>query len=352
MKKRVLHIIDHIGFGGAQRVVEGILSQNDEMLLMSLGRRKKEINIKNIITPDFSCKIFWDPKMFRFIKEIVRKNKIEIIHCHLAKSIFYGCLFKKQNPRVGLVVHEHGAILGSDKNRFIHYLYIKIIRFSAKYADGFIAISKAVSDKLRSEGRVPARKIKILYNFVDIKKFVAKKQKNKVTKIGFAGRIIRRKGWREFVWVAKLLSRENPGLKFLIAGDGKEREQLLKEIAYNGNIKYLGYVSDMISYYGRIDCLVVPSHWEPMGLVELEAQSSGVPVVASDVPGLNEVVSDNKDVLLFKNKNVTDLLEKIETVVLSDKLRRKLIKNGLINAGKYSLDKYISKLNKIYDGIF
>jgi len=74
----------------------------------------------------------------------------------------------------------------------------------------------------------------------------------------------------------------------------------------------------------------------------------GVPVIASNVDGLNEIVSNNENGLLFEVGNVSDLLEKIRFVCEDEVLRNKLIKNGLESVSLYSLSGYLEKLKKIY----
>ncbi len=100
-----------------------------------------------------------------------------------------------------------------------------------------------------------------------------------------------------------------------------------------------------------IDCFAMPSHWEPLGITEIEAQACSIPIIASDVEGLNEVVSNKKNGLLFKPKDEKDLAEKIELMEKNKELRERLIKNGLHSVKRYSLEEYILSLEKIYEAV-
>ena len=108
----------------------------------------------------------------------------------------------------------------------------------------------------------------------------------------------------------------------------------------------------MVNFYLMSDCFVVPSHWEPQGLVELEAQALEVPIIAADVEALNEIITDNFDGLLFNIASAEELANKIESLESDIQLREKLIKNGIENVKKYSINNYIKQLDNLYHGIF
>jgi len=339
---KVLHLIDHMGLGGAQRIVS-LICENDKSNLHYVGflRKKKDL-IANRIKKNrciyFPFSIFSIYNIFKLIKI----KKIKVIHCHLVHSKFIGLFIKIICPRIKLIYHEHGGITK------VHFLENFVQKRSKNYVDNYIAISNHVCEVLVSNFDIEIKKILIIYNPIDLLKYQKRKGQNKICNIGFAGRIVERKGWREFVETAKTLQKKYINLHFVIAGDGKEKKIMLKDIENCKYIKYLGYVSDMPNFYSKIDCLIVPSHWEPMGLVELEAQACGVPVIASNVAGLNEVVKDKENCLLFEPKNIDELANKVVELALDEEIKKKIIKNGIINSKKYSTSEYLKNIKKIY----
>jgi glycosyltransferase involved in cell wall biosynthesis len=86
-----------------------------------------------------------------------------------------------------------------------------------------------------------------------------------------------------------------------------------------------------------------------MGLTEIEAQAMSVPVVASNVAALNEIIENKKNGLLFEVCNEKELAENIELLFKHKEVRNFLISSGLQSAKKYELSKYINELNKIYN---
>ena len=103
----------------------------------------------------------------------------------------------------------------------------------------------------------------------------------------------------------------------------------------------------MQKFYAGVDCFVIPSWWEPFGLTALEAQAAGVPVVASDIPGLTEVVNWG-NALLFPVRNSTLLACQISALEHSEKLRKRLVRNGFDNIKRFEKDVILEQLNQIY----
>ncbi len=360
---KVLHIIDSLGLGGAQTVVKGIFEaqkENEDIFLFALRKRDitTEIKHKNVCIFDSRSRYSFAP-IFA-LRKLIQKEKIDIIQCHLYRSNVFGIILKTiWFPHVKLIVHEHGGIFEDGM------LYRLILNLNQKKVDCFIAISKSVQKALMRYAHVNESKITLLYNFVDLNTFSSKNVSWHIgverTKlgissenfiVGFAGRLVERKGWREFVEAARLLSQRNENISFLIAGEGEQKKELLALItkyALENKVIYLGHVSNMVWFYSLLDCFVVPSHWEPMGLTGIEAQAMEVPIIASNVDGLNEIVKNNENGILFDSTNFLDLSLKIKKLSTDSLLRKRLSLNAFGGVGLRSLNKYIKDLKYLYE---
>ena len=116
--------------------------------------------------------------------------------------------------------------------------------------------------------------------------------------IGFIGRLIPLKGVPLLLHAAKELQQRGINFKLSIAGSGQEKNSLVelaKKLQLEESVSFLGNIKDVASYYDSLDFLVMPSLREPLGLVALEASSRGLPVIASHVDGLSEVVVSEKN---------------------------------------------------------
>lgn len=359
---KIIHIIDSLGLGGAQTVVKGIFEaqkENKNIFLFSLRKR-------GVLTYICHPSVYIFPSRSRFsfgplerLKGIIKEENIQILHCHLFRAQVFGYILKKLYfPYLTLIFHEHGEIF---RGKLLFELFLKI---SEPCVDAYLAISGAVAQRFFQRKYIIKQKVQVLYNFVDSARF----DKNRITwninkarlglgfepedfVVGFAGRIIPRKGWREFIRSGELVCRNFSKARFLIAGRGKDEGELARSIKnskYSDRICFLGYVENMLWFYSMIDSLVVSSHWEPMGLTVLEAWASGVPVISSNTEALHEMVTDYESGLLFEPGNAQELAEKIQILYSDNSLRAELAKEGLKKNKEYSLEKYWEQLYSFY----
>jgi glycosyltransferase involved in cell wall biosynthesis len=351
---RVLHIIDHMGLGGAQRIVEGLINhpRNNEWFFYSLKKCSSTHN--SLLYRDSSNK--YDILSLFELKNIIREKNITILHCHLKKAFLIGYLLKiLYYPNIRLIIHEHGKI---EDNK-----YIKFLNFTWNKVDLFIAVSTATQKRLVKYTKIPERNIKIIYNYVDLDYFSPNKLSHLNRKevrtqfgvglsdhiIGFAARIVESKGWRELLLAVHKLKNKN--IKLLIAGTGPDIDKLhhmIQDLKLENNVKYIGFIDDIRRFYSCIDFFIMPSHWEGLPMAGLEAQACGIPVLASNVEGLNEIIQDMETGILFEKGNFQEIQEKINFLVENYQFRMHLITNGLHSVKEYSLDKYIEKLENLY----
>lgn len=183
----------------------------------------------------------------------------------------------------------------------------------------------------------------------------------------FVGRLEWRKGVATLLHATRLLKENIPNIKTVIVGgkifgskfnidDRKEYERLEKNALeiqklQKEDFKFVGSVShsDLYKYYSAANVLVIPSYYEPFGLVALEGLISKIPVVASRVGGLKITIQDEKTGLLFEPRNPTDLAEKIKKLYTHPDIAKKIVNEGYADVVKnYSWDKIVDEIQKIY----
>lgn len=361
---KVLHIIDNLGLGGAQTLFKGLAESralDDNFYFYSL---RKSFSKNNPVVSGTNIQVYNSYSKFSLLpffslKNFIQEKEIQALHCHLIRACFFGFLIKiVYFPKIKLIFHEHGRIFTSN------LLYLAFLHLSKKTVDLYVSISEATSMQFLTKIGVQDN-VKLIYNFVDTNKFNVKnitwnveteREKMGFLKedfvVGFAGRLIERKGWKDFIDAAYILSQANSHIKFLIAGDGEQRENLknyIDSLNFSQKPEFIGYVLDMVWCYSLIDCFVIPSHWEPMGIAELEAMAMGIPVVASNVPGLNEVVLNGQTGLLFEKEDSKDLSEKILQLSTDTQLKERIISESQTNLESFSLKNYNQKLDLLYD---
>ncbi|MBA3899103.1 MAG: glycosyltransferase family 4 protein [Bacteroidetes bacterium] len=350
--KNTLHIIDTLWLGGAQTVLKGLFENNagkKNMHLFALRntREKTVIGHPNIVINSSSFKLSFP---IHKIRKLIKEKNIEIVHCHLPKSQLMGLLLSFLNPGIKLVFHEQGDIIDPVP------LNLPVYILGKKRISQVIACSNLVKEELSKKTGFPAKNINVIYNYVNFKASgKSENHKQGKFKIGFAGRLIKRKGWRDFISVMHLLKSTDKEFEIHLAGDGpdyKEMQHSIEENELTGIFNYHGFVKNMAGFYKEIDLLVVPSHWEPMGMVHVEAMAFGVPVIASDVPGMNEVLSNRENCLLFEPGKPEMIKERILEIIANDELRKNIIEKGQETAGTFSLEYFEEELGKAYEKLF
>jgi glycosyltransferase involved in cell wall biosynthesis len=151
--------------------------------------------------------------------------------------------------------------------------------------------------------------------------------------VGYAGRLAPSKHPEQLVALALALRERRPDVRLLVAGDGSERAAAERAAGDAGadNLTFLGFVDDMASFYAACDVIVLPSESEGFSNVLLEAMRSEKAVVASDIPAVQELVTDGESGLLFPLGNEQALVTAVESLVDSPELRRKL---GMVAASR------------------
>ncbi len=361
MSKKILHIIDNLGLWGAQTVVKGIFEiQNWFNDVFLFAMRKVEINTQinhsNIIINNTNNKLSFP--IIKLIK-VIKENNIEVIHCHLAKSQIIWWLLKTLFfPNIKLVLHEHWEIFEDGK------IYPFIMNSFRNKVNVYLWVSNATKLKILEKTNYNENQIKVIYNFVDLDKFFKidnidlelERKKYELEKndfvVWFASRLNEAKWYKEFLDSAKILINKWNNIKFIIAWDWPDKNiinEYIEKNNLNNSIKMIGYVKNMNIFYNIIDIFVFPSHRESLWITWIEANSCACPVIATNIEWLNEIMIDKHNALLFEKKNSLDLSEKIEKLYNDENLKNELIKNWLEEVKKYSLNKYIIELNKIYE---
>ncbi|MBU4209860.1 glycosyltransferase family 4 protein [Patescibacteria group bacterium] len=310
------------------------------------------------------------------IYKSLKSNKYDIVHVHNMLPMFILSTFRKTiDSKVVFTFHNTpdppNRILGYFKNFFLDKSFAEFIIKNNNY-DLLIPGSKFYYDWAVKLGANP-EKTKLIYMGIEKEVFDSKLRQNKAMyrkKIGlpssdfivtFPSRIIRRKGIFELINAFSLLKKSGcNNIKLFLpasfspfdSGCYEEISHLIKKLGLDGIIlkpnKLFSYY-DMPMVYGASDLVVMPSYYEGLGLAALESMSMGIPVIATNVVGLNEIFENNKNGLLIKRQSVEELYTAIKTIYINPKLYHRLSMGGkqTIN-NKFEIKNQVNKLEKVY----
>jgi len=365
--RKVLHIVDSLGLGGTQTILKRYFESRSGDLdigLYSLRFVPHHIQIRHSnVEVNPSPNRFSIAPMVRLRSILRSQPSTQILHCHLFRAQFFGLLLKRLFfPDMTLVFHEHGRAVGQEGESAVEaLLFRQFLRLAWRHVDRFICISEHTRARLLEVVPEAGPSVIVLSNPIPVSPATGQTVDRAALRrdqgipdeafvVGFASRLVERKGWKDFLDAIALLAPRLP-VFFLLAGDGEERrkaEARIGELGLRQRGQLLGHIDWMTRFYQCLDCFVMPSHWEPHGLAHLEAQSFGVPVVVSSAPGLASTVEREVDALLFPPGDTDALADCIQRLACDSALRGRLIAGGLANSAGYGVETFAAKLEQVY----
>jgi glycosyltransferase involved in cell wall biosynthesis len=219
-----------------------------------------------------------------------------------------------------------------------------------------IAISESVKASLHKYELIPAKKIIVLTNGIDFLEFNSNMSKNKqeVEKglvLGTVGRVEKTKGLDYLLNAMPKILERYPDARLEIIGDGSELEHLKilsKKLKISNSVFFFGKLVNPIPSYNRMDIFILPSILEGFGIVLLEAMAVGIPVVATNVHGIKEVVINGESGILVPPKNADAIADAVFKIIEQPELSEKLIEQGLLRARLFDVQVNLKKLENLY----
>ena len=228
------------------------------------------------------------------LKKFIKENKIDIIHSHGNDAGFYTRVLKMLGVRAK-VVHTFHGISNNESNKLKYLLNIFTNFIFHFFTDRFILVSNGELKLAKKNHFLVERKSKVIFNGIDPINKIAKSDKLRVVTIA---RFIYQKNMDFAFEIAEKLKNEN--IEFVWVGDGDDWERLKKQSEMQHlNIKFVGFTDHPIDYLLSSTVYLSTARFEGLPYALIEAASVGMPIVATDVVGNNEVVQNNVNGFLF-----------------------------------------------------
>ena len=297
-KNNILHISRTMDIGGAERIVYQLSSdlkdEFDSVHVASTGglweselatqgiqhHKILDIDSKNPLTI---------LKLLYTIRQIIKNNEITIVHTHHRMAAFYIRLLKLFNSKLIHVYTAHNVF--KDK--------LPLYKFALGNAKS-VAVGEAVNKNLKED--VGITDSRVIYNggvFKETDDQVDEIISYSGIKIGCIARLSEQKGLIYLIEAMSLLTVKD--IRLFIVGDGElknELENKVEELHLQDSVTFLGYRKDIVECINSFDFCVLPSVFEGFGLVAIEAFMNSKTLVATDIPGLNEVVTNENGILV------------------------------------------------------
>jgi len=360
MQIRVLNVIDHLGYGGApvavKNIVERLDSKRAEAFVCALRTNPEAMPIKTKLINLTYHK--YNPFAFLSIAKLCKEHKIDIIHAHLQKSIIC-CLLAGFFCDAKIIIHEHGPIF----RRGTGCIYRLLLKLLATKASVGIANSQATMRALKQAAGFAEGAVHVVSNFIDFTRFdhtIYNRDKARdtlgiaedKTVVGFVGRLDSCKGVDLLINAAAILCKKKPRYHFVIVGQGTQRKQLERLVLRLGlkeKIIFTGLCKNPAEVIRAFDIAVVPSRREAFGIAAIEFMRMKIPVIASAVGGLVEVVQHKKTGMLLDSLNAENIAKAVDTLVQENSLRESLVENAEVFSRKFDGAEQLKQITNIYE---
>ena len=288
----------------------------------------------------------------------IKKNKIDIIHAHGKGAGIYARLAKIFVPKTFLVYTFHGLHI-AHYTKPIKYMYIFLERVLGKLTSLFINVSNGERQVCLDKKLFNESKSIVIYNAIenDAKKYPAQNDLRKKLNLPIDRFLILsvirfnpQKNITAILNIAQTLS-DKKDIIFILIGDGEEKITIENKITGNkiDNVKLLGYKENVNEYLHASDLFLSTSLWEGLPYSLIEATRAGIPIVASDVTGNNEVVVNDYNGYLFQLGDLDTAAERILDIKSSIENQRRFRENSKkLFIQKFKLKTMIGKIAEVY----
>lgn len=367
---KVAHVITGLGIGGAERFLR--------TLAVAVDRTKYDLHFYCIVTggkliPEFEKLGYnvqvipcynWERKIpFRFVLSniwklirIFRREKFDIVHTHLYRANMIGRIAALLAGTPFIYATEHNT---NAWKKPVDIFWDKLL---ARFTNKIITVSEYVRYFTINQERLEPKKVSTLWHGIWIRDFDEVNSRLETRGrleihsdqpvIGTIGRLVPQKGYNFFIEAMPTILNKFPDSQFMIVGDGPLKAELTEQAKYLGllsNLTFTGFRKDIPYLLKAMDVFSLTSLWEGFGIVLIEAMACSLPVVATNVGPIPEIVIHNETGLLIEPENPAAISKAIIQLLENSQLIRQFGANGRKRVeASFTAEKMIENLEKIY----
>jgi sugar transferase (PEP-CTERM/EpsH1 system associated) len=358
MKRKVVHLVYSLGFGGLEQVIVNLINNSTEYnvqhcIITLTGEHdlydaiKPNVEIHNLDKKpgkDFSA--HW--KLYKLLCQLTP----DVIHSYNFGTIEYHAIATLAG--VEQRIHcEHGR--GGDDPDGMNYWHNVIRKFSCLFIHKFIVVSPDLKQWGKDVLGLKEDKLKIIMNGVSLNEYYPSQDKHDqytICTVGRANPVKNQKLLIEAFNILKKRGEEYAKLQLQIIGGGPifdELKQQVKTLGLESQVTLLGYRTDVADIMRKADLFVLCSVYEAMPMTILEAMACELPVIATNVGGVSHMVSNN-EAWIIESNNAEVLANTIATAYSDKPLAHKKAKQGKQLVGNnYSIERMVQAYMDLYD---
>ena len=363
---RILHVVLSMVVGGAERLVYDMVrypafaEQRPVVCCMDavgeLGEKLLEEGYK------IYCKgrrPGLDLEMIAWLRDIIRQEKVDVVHAHQYSPLFYAVPAAFLAGRVKVVYTEHGRFY-PDRKSWKRSLINPLLALGV---DHLVSISNCTAQAMATYDNFPRNRIKVIHNGVDVSRMnpaidLATKRRElglgeTCRIIGTAARLNEIKNMPMMLRVLRLVLKDVPDCCLLIAGQGEQLNalhSLAAELGIADKVRFVGLRFDLPEIYRLFDVFLLTSFSEGISVTLLEAMASGVPAVVTDVGGNGEVVVEGETGYLVPVDDDAAMASRVTSLLADSVLARKCGANARNRVGQvFSFTEMVGAYCRLYE---
>ena len=301
------------------------------------------------------------------LAKLIRKERPQILHTHTAKAGTVGRVAARLagSRKPPIVVHTfHGHVLRGYFGPVRSLLFRLLERWLAGGTTALVAVSPQVRDDLVALGVAPRERFVVIRLGIELDERVAPEQNGRAESrrylgisgdrfaVGWIGRMTAVKRTDDVLIAFKSLRDSGIDAVLCMVGDGPDRvllEQRARELGVTRDMVFLGYQEDVAPFYAAFDALVLPSGNEGTPVTVIEALAAELPVVATRVGGVPDVVRDGEDGFLVEAGATDDLAERLGRLARDPALRARMGKKGRERVlPRYAVERLVDDVDELY----
>jgi glycosyltransferase involved in cell wall biosynthesis len=294
---------------------------------------------------------------------LIRSQKYDLIHAHGSKAGFLARI-SAAGSGVPVIYSPHGfAFDAGNVSRFVKIIYALVEKLVANSLTArIITVSEAEQKSALAHGIGSPELFTIVHSGIESKHFDIPADRDSLRQmlgvppdslvVGTVGRLNEQKAPFDFVHLAARIKQSCSGTFFVWIGDGNLMESVRKlasQLGVDTILRFTGIRSDVISLLRGMDCFLLTSHWEAFPIVVLEAMASQLPVVAGNLPGVDEAIVDGINGYLYPVGDLDAMQVAVEKVIRDRELAAQFGLNGRKRIlQSFTRQQMIQKLEDVY----
>jgi len=375
-KLKIAYILTPVEFAGAERVNLTFLKnvnrdkfdihplllirpwEKDDNIFINELRREEYVFDEIPVAKNEGRDYFRITRCFKIVYSLFKKNHYDLIHTHGYFADIVGIPMARFF-RLPSIATCHGFIFNSWKYRFYNNLDFLALRLS----DRVMAVSEDIKTYLVKHG-VNRSRISMIQNavescYTDESAIENRAEKRRLLNIkenemllGFTGRLSKEKGLRYLIEACFLLNQVGLPTKVLIIGEGPQRKELValadsKDLGHK--VLFVGFQKDVHNWLPAVDAFILPSITEGTPMSLLEAMSWGLPIVASDVGGIPQIIDSEKNGVLVPPRQPDRIKEAVYRLYTNGDFRKNIgFEARKTVETKYGIRTWLDKIESEY----